>query len=162
MYLALSVKELLWNLSYVFTLGYPFYHSVESSLLALHFHLESKKVIIHEILFCAYSPALYFWLRDVYLRHAFVITITHFFACWGFALRAAFVTLCVGHLDNANLVEVWTCASWFYLVRYPIFFISRKEIMEYPEKQRAIAVRFGYHDPEVLRAEALVLSRSFL
>lgn len=162
MYVALSIKALLWSLSGVFSMGYPLYYGVESSLLALHFHLDSKKVIIHELLFCAYSPALYFWLRDLYVRHAAVLLFLHFFACWGFALRAAFVTCCVGYLDTANLYEVWTCTSWFYLVRYSIFFVSRKEIMEYPEKQRAIAVRFGYHDPEVLRAEALVLSKSFL
>ena len=161
-YIGLTIKSFLWSLSYVFTVGYPLYHSGVAYVIKVHLYLEAKEVIVHEIILFVYSPAIYSWLRDFYLRHAFAITCLHFFGCWGFALRAAFVTLSLGYLDNSNLYEVWNYASGGYLVRYTFFLISRKEIMEYHDDQRALEIRSGYKDPAVLRAEALVLSRSFL
>lgn len=157
-YVALVVEYL----SQIFSVGYPLYYQGKELVINCHIHLDNKGIIIHEILFVLYSPAIYSWLRDRNVRYGRALTFIHYHGAWAFALRAAYICICLGTLDNANLYEVWTFSSVFYVVRYSFFLISLEEILGYEEKQRAMEIHFCLSHPDVLMAEARVLAESFL
>ena len=159
---ATSVMLVLEYLSQIFSVGYPLYYQLKALVISWHVHLDIKGIIIHEILFVLYSPAIYSWLRDRNVRYGRALTFLHYYGAWTFAIRAAYISICLGTLDNANLYEVWTYSSVFYVVRYSFFLISLEEILGYEEQQRAMEIRFCLLDPDIIRAEAKVLAGSFL
>lgn len=159
---AASVMLVLEHLSWVFSVGYPLYYKVKALVISCHVYLGIKGIIIHEIIFFFYSPAIYSWLRDRHVRYGRALTFLHYYGAWTFALRAAYISICLGTLDNANLYEVWTYSSVFYVVRYSVFLISLEEILGYEEEQKSIEIRSCIFHEDVLVAEAKVLAGSFL
>lgn len=124
-------------------------------------HLDDKGVATsYEVLFVFSIVPLYAFLRHGYLKHGYKITLVHFYGTMVFLIIAVYTSYLKGEVDHRDYLMLWYFYNFFLVLRYPIFWIDFQEIEEYPAKQMKFDLEWSR--PEQLRAEALILSRSFL
>lgn len=124
--------------------------------------LDQKGIIIHEVIIFIYWYPAYLFLRGLSVRYGMYISYLYVLAI---VLMAAFT---VGNLllgsEVCLLHSLWNTVVFPLFLRCSIFFIEDREILEQEEDAATLSSKLslGPLHEDVLKAEATVLSRSFL
>ena len=119
---------------------------------------DSLGIILHKLIFLLYLPVFFVLVWEWYRDHALVV-VEFFFVSFSFlSLRFLYLLAVTGQLQ-ANQAELWALFIAWMLVQ-AVSFLSLKDVRDFASKK--VARQLLFYPKEVLKAEATLLSRSFL